>query len=75
MKIGAVTTTAIGVGPLVPVIGDFPLARGLLPFQGVQGSSCGGAPPTALGRRRGRVAEGLSCNSDLCVDLSAILPI
>jgi hypothetical protein len=61
LKIGATTTAAFGVGPWVPVIGDFPLARGLLSIQGKKGRSSDGAPPTAPGRRRVRVAEGLGC--------------
>ena len=47
MVLGATTTAASGVGPLGPVLGDFPFAWGLLPIQGVKGSSCDGAPPTA----------------------------
>jgi hypothetical protein len=62
MKIGATTTAAFGVGPWVPVIGDFPVAWGLLVTQGKKGRSSDGAPPTAPGRRRARVAEGLDCN-------------
>jgi hypothetical protein len=62
MKIGATTTAAFGVGPWVPVIGDFPLAWGLLSIQGLKERSSDDAPPTAPGRRRVRVAEGLGCN-------------
>jgi hypothetical protein len=43
MVVGATTTVASGVGPLGPVLGDFPLAWGLLPFQGVKGSTVKGS--------------------------------
>jgi hypothetical protein len=62
LRFGASTTAASGVGPLWPVLGDFPSARGLLLIQGVKGSRCGGAPPTAPCRRRGRGAGGSCCN-------------
>jgi hypothetical protein len=62
MKIGATMTATFGVGPWVPVIGNSPLAWGLLSIQGLKERSRDGAPPTAPGRRRARVAEGLGCN-------------
>jgi hypothetical protein len=58
-RFGAMTTVISGVGPLRPVLGDFPSACGLLLIQGVR-SSGGGAPPTApVCRRRSQLAEGL----------------
>jgi hypothetical protein len=56
MKIGATMTATFGVGPWVPVFGDFPLAWGLLSIQGLKGRSSDGASPTTPRRRRVRVA-------------------
>jgi hypothetical protein len=64
-----------GVGPPGPVLGDFPLAWGLPPLQGVKGGSGDGAPPTATaGRRRGQLAEGLCCIFAFVGDLSVMFP-
>jgi hypothetical protein len=61
--IGSSTAALDGVGPLGPALGDFPLAWGLSPIQGIKGGSGGGAPPMATaGRRRGQLAEGRCCN-------------
>ena len=73
MKLGTLTTVAFEVGLSRPVDGDFPLAGGLLQFQGV-GSSYDGASPPASSRRRGRLAGGPGCNFALSVDLSVMLP-
>ena len=61
-RIGPTAAALDGVGPLGPALGDFPLAWGLPPIQGIEGGSGDGAPPTATtGRRRGQRAEGRFC--------------
>jgi hypothetical protein len=74
-RFGSSTGALSGVGPPGPVLGDFPLAWGLPPIQGVKGGSGGGAPPTAAaGRRRGQIAEGLCCIFVFVGDLSVMFP-
>jgi hypothetical protein len=52
-----------GVGPLGPVSGDFPVARGMSPIQSLKGSSSSnGAPPTRPPRRCCQASVGLGCN-------------
>ena len=72
---GSSTAMLGGVGSPGPALGDFPLARGLPPLQGVKGGSGDGAPPTATtGRRRGQLAEGRSCNFVFVGVLSVMSP-
>ncbi|KAK1661636.1 hypothetical protein QYE76_049795 [Lolium multiflorum] len=60
--VGSTTTAISGVGLPGPALGDFPVAWGLPPIQGIKGGSCDGAPPTAPACRcRGQLAEGLCC--------------
>ena len=74
-RFGSSTAALSGVGPPGPVLGDFPLAWGLPPLQGVMGGSGDGAPPTAtVGRRRGQLGEGLCCNFVFVGDLSVMFP-
>ena len=74
--IGSTAAALGGVGPLGPALGDFPLAWGLPPIQGIKGGSGGGAPPTATAwRRRSQLAEGRSCNFVFVGVLSVISPV
>ena len=74
VRFGATTTTTSGVGPLRPVLGDFPFAWGMPLIQGLGGSG-DGAPPTApVCRLRSQRAEGLFCNFAFFRDLSVMFP-
>jgi hypothetical protein len=75
-RIGLTAAALDGVGPLGPALGDFPLAWGLPPIQGIEGGSGGGAPPTATAcRRRGHLAEGRSCIFVFVGVLSVMSPV
>jgi hypothetical protein len=72
---GSTTTAISGVGLPGPALGDFPVAWGLPPIQGIKGGSCDGAPPTAPACRcRGQLAEGLCCIFVFVGGLSVMFP-
>jgi hypothetical protein len=67
----ASSATSSAVGSSDPAFGDFPLAKGLVPIQGVLRSSGSGASPSASVRRRRRdLEEGLRCIFSFFLGLS-----
>jgi hypothetical protein len=75
VRFGSSSTAAAGVGPPGSAIGDFPVARGLLPIQGIKGRRSDGAPPTAPWSTAMLCCRGACVVfSLLCVDLFVTLP-